>query len=287
VYALVKSPFVRDLELLLDKGLHVFNSGTVSFEGTKVYANNEYFHHGRYIYLRVPRGKFAKVWAEVKDRDGNKSVVARLLTQGEHFVGNFLFRCEGFVGCSQEYIGHGSVHRISVTKGHVAKIVQDNKPRLLGEGTHLIESTDFSYDGIVCIVSNLVIVHKTITILRVTLGTVALAWQDSEPVFITKQGLFEYDSPDFEFVEFKDASDRLIHLGAKKIVLLQTGEVGVTYDNGDLADSCQWKALDQQLDAHLPSLLVDSAKVYSSCDFECRRESLSFCSSQGKKESYG
>jgi hypothetical protein len=29
---------VRDLELLLDKGLHVFNSGSVSFEGTKVYA---------------------------------------------------------------------------------------------------------------------------------------------------------------------------------------------------------------------------------------------------------
>jgi hypothetical protein len=50
----------------------------------------------------------------------------------------------------------------------------------LGEGTHLIESTDFSYDGMVCIVSNLVIVHKRITILRVTLGTVALAWLDSE-----------------------------------------------------------------------------------------------------------
>jgi hypothetical protein len=64
----------------------------------------------------------------------------------------------------------------------------------------------------VSIVSILVIVHKTITILRVTLGTVTLAWQDSEPVFITKQGLFEYDSLDFEFVEFKDASNRLIHL---------------------------------------------------------------------------
>jgi hypothetical protein len=113
---------VRDLELLLDKGLHVFNSGIVSFEGTKVYANNEYFHHGRYIYLRVPRGKVANVWAEVKDRDGNKSVVARLLTQGEHFVDNFLFRCEGFVGCSQEYIGHGSVHRISVTKAMLPRL---------------------------------------------------------------------------------------------------------------------------------------------------------------------
>ena len=80
-YALVRRP-VREFELLLDVGIHVFNSGTVSFEGTKVYANNEYFHHGRYIYLRVPRGKFAKVWAEVKDRDGNKTVVARLLYTG-------------------------------------------------------------------------------------------------------------------------------------------------------------------------------------------------------------
>jgi hypothetical protein len=45
-----------------------------------------------------------------------------LLTQGEHFVDNFLFRCEGFVGCSQEYIGHGSVHRISVTKAMLPRL---------------------------------------------------------------------------------------------------------------------------------------------------------------------
>jgi hypothetical protein len=225
---------VRDLgvEKLLDVGHHVFNSGTVSYVTTKVYADSEYFRHGRYHYLRVPRGKFAKVWAEVKDRAGNKSVVPRLLMEGEHFVDNFLFRCNGFVDCSQEYIEHGAVHRISVTKGNVAKIVQDNKPRLLGEGTHLIESTDFSYCGMVSIVSNLVIVHGTITILRVTLGKVALAWQDSEPVFITEQGLYEHDSEDFEFVEFRDASEQLIELGAKKIVLVQTGEVGVSYDEG-------------------------------------------------------
>jgi len=172
---------IRDLgiELLLDVGTHVFSSGTVSYVGTKVYSETEYFRHGRFHYLRVPRGKYAQIWAEVKDRHGNKSVVHRLLKQGEHFVDNFLFRCDGFVDCSQAYIEHGAVHRISVTKGNVAKIIQDNKPRLLGEGTHLVESTDFSYNGMVSIVSNLVIVHRTITILRVTLGKIALAWQES------------------------------------------------------------------------------------------------------------
>lgn len=225
---------IRDLgvERLLDVGNHVFNSGTISYVATKVYAQSEYFSHGRYHYLRVPRGKLAKVWVEVNDRYGNKSVVPRLLMQGEHFIDNFLFQCKGFVDCSQEYIEHGAVHRISVNKGMVAKVVQDNTPRLLGEGTHLVESTDFSYSGMVSIVSNLVIVHGTITILRVTLGKVALAWQDSEPVFISEQGLYEYDSPDFEFVEFREASEKLIALGAKKIVLVQTGEVGVTYDQG-------------------------------------------------------
>lgn len=225
---------IRDLgvELLLDVGSHIFNTGTISYVGTKVYSETEYFRHGRYHYLRVPRGKYAQVWAEVKDRHGSKSVVPRLLKQGEHFVDNFLFRCNGFVDCSEEYIEHGAVHRISVTKGNVAKIVQDNKPRLLGEGTHLVESTDFSYNGMVSIVSNLVIVHGTITILRVTLGKIALAYEESVPVFISEQGLYEYDSEDFEFVEFREASENLITLGAKKIVLVQTGQVAVTYDSG-------------------------------------------------------
>lgn len=91
----------QGVEILLDVGTHVFNSGTVSYIDTKEYAKSQYFSHGRYHYLRVPRGKFAKVWAEVRGRDGVKSLVPRLLTQGEHYVDNYLFQFNGLVS-----IGH-------------------------------------------------------------------------------------------------------------------------------------------------------------------------------------
>ena len=57
-------------------------------------------------------------------------------------------------------------HRISVVNGHVAKIVQDSKNRILGEGDHLIESTDFEFVGFEDVTKTHVIVHGTITILR-------------------------------------------------------------------------------------------------------------------------
>ena len=78
------------------------------------------------------------------------------------------------------------------------------------------------------------IVHGTITILRVTRGKIALAWLNNEPMFISEPGLYEFDSPDFSFDSFRDAEERLIQLGAKKIIRVQTGEVGVTYDDGVL-----------------------------------------------------
>ena len=46
--------------------------------------------------------------------------------------------------------------------------------------------------------------------------------------------IFQFDSPDFSFDSFRDAEERLIQLGAKKIVHVQTGQVGVTYDDGVL-----------------------------------------------------
>eukprot|EP00545_Synedropsis_sp_CCMP1620_P004892 CAMPEP_0119029572 /NCGR_PEP_ID=MMETSP1176-20130426/40581_1 /TAXON_ID=265551 /ORGANISM="Synedropsis recta cf, Strain CCMP1620" /LENGTH=842 /DNA_ID=CAMNT_0006985919 /DNA_START=110 /DNA_END=2638 /DNA_ORIENTATION=+ len=233
---------IRDqgVEHLLDVGTHVFNSGTVSNEGTVQYSRANHIPHGRYNYVRVPRGKFARVWAEVFDSGGSrrgetKSVQPRLLYEGEHCIDSHLFQYVGMSNVSDEYIAHGSIHRISVQKGFVGKVWQDNIPRLLGEGDHVIESTAFSFEGTESILSNHCIVHGTITIMRVTLGQIALVWQDNEPTFFDKPGLLEFDSPDFSFVEFKDAEEQLIQLGAKKIVLVHTGQVGVTYDKGRLS----------------------------------------------------
>ena len=185
-------------------------------------------------YVNDYSGKFAKVWAEVKMANGVKSVQPRLLEEGEHTIFSYVFEFYGFVDVSDEYIAHGSIHRVSVDKGKLAKVWQDNVPRLLGSGEHTVESTNFSYKGTDEIIATPCIVHGTLTILRVTRGLIALAWKDNEPTLIDKPGLYEVDSANFQFVEFKDAEEQFIQLGAKKIVLVHTGQVGVSYDQGTL-----------------------------------------------------
>ncbi len=67
-------------EVLLDVGTHVFNSGTVSiFDKVKI-SEKKNFSHGRYNYLRVDRGYFAKVWVVVLI-DGVETVVPRVRTR--------------------------------------------------------------------------------------------------------------------------------------------------------------------------------------------------------------
>jgi len=119
-----------------------------------------------------------------------------------------------------------------VVKGLLAKCVQDSKSRILGEGDHMIESTDFEFLGFEDVMKTHCIQHGTITILRVTKGKIALAWSDSDPLFISEPGMYEFDSPDFAFDSFRDAEENLIQLGSKKVVQVQTGQVAVTYDDG-------------------------------------------------------
>ena len=63
--------------VLLDVGTHVFNSGTVSVVGKIAYNDRKHFNHGRFHYLRVERGYYAKVWAVVS-LGGVETVVPRV-----------------------------------------------------------------------------------------------------------------------------------------------------------------------------------------------------------------
>ena len=226
---------VQGVHFLLDVGTHVFNSGTVQYKGAKVYAQNTYFSHGPYHYLNVPRGKNARVWVEVVGSDGVKSLVPRLLTEGEHFIKSTFFRYENLVNISNTYIGHDSIHILNVVKGCVAKANCDNLPRLFGEGQHIVESPNFSYEGSELISpDNLCIAHGTITILQVPRGKIALAWNKNEPFLIDTPGIYEFNSNNFHFVGFADASERKIELGSKKVIQVYSGEVGISYAEGIL-----------------------------------------------------
>jgi len=226
---------IQGVHHLLDVGTHVFNSGTVKFFGAKTLADKNYMSHGPYHYVNIPRGKNGKVWAEVVGADGNKSLVPRLIKEGEHFIRSTFFKFEGLVNISDEYIGHDSIHILNVVKGCIAKANCDNEPRLFGEGLHIIESPNFDFIGMEEIsLDNLCISHGTITILQVPRGKIALMWKQSEPCLLDRPGLYEFNSNDVFFKEFVDSSARYIELGSKKVIQVYTGEVGISYDHGHL-----------------------------------------------------
>jgi hypothetical protein len=212
----------------LAPGTHVFTSGLVDFIGIQDQSKAYLFNHPYHI-IRVPRGQYAKVW--VSNDEGGIS--PRLLQEGLHMTNDNQFRFEDMVYVNQSLISHGSVHIIQVTKGKVAKIIHENKPRLLGSGTHSIEAVNFEYCGESFLTDKL-ITHRTITIVRVGWGEIGVAWNRNQPMFIDKAGLYAFDSPDFTFVKHEDANSRVVELGAKKIIMVFTGEVGISYDHGKL-----------------------------------------------------
>jgi len=225
---------VQGVHRLLDVGTHVFNSGAVQCCEVVCYSDKSHFDHGPYHYMNIPRGQYAKVWVEVVDKEG-KYVVPRLIKEGEHFIKSTFFQFDSLIDVSTKCIQHDSIHVLNVLRSQVAKIYQDNNPRLLSEGVHIIESTNFSYQTTIVIEpDNLCITHGTITILQIPRGKIALAWNKNEPYFIDEPGFYEFNSNNFHFVSFVDAEKRKIELGSKKIIQVYTGEVGITYDDGEL-----------------------------------------------------
>merc|ERR1719265_1485883 len=76
--------------------------------------------------------------------------------------------------------------------------------------------------------------HGTITMVQVNLGEIGVAWDKNQPFFIDEAGLYSFNSPDFQFIRHVSTNERVIELGAKKIIMVYTGEVGISYDHGEL-----------------------------------------------------
>lgn len=215
-------------EELIGPGTHVFNNGRVTFKQFKKQSETV-IAHGPFHIIRVPRGKYAKIWVI----DANNTIVPRLLSEGTHCIENIHLKYELQIDVLQDYIQHGALNVLQVPKGEVAKVFHDNKPRLLGEGVHFVESLNFKYCGRDKLTAKR-IVHGTITIVRVPLGEIGVAWDTNEPHFIDKAGLYSFNSPDFLFVKHVSANDRVISLGSKKVIMVYTGEVGVSFNKGEL-----------------------------------------------------
>jgi regulator of protease activity HflC (stomatin/prohibitin superfamily) len=209
--------------VLLQEGLHVYNHPLFAFQGFKK-VDEPHINHMSYHVLRVPRGEFAKIEEQARPK---------LLPEGTHAVDNAVFSYSGFVKSMEAYIKHGTIHIIQVPKGSLGLLFESNYPRILHAGVHIYDSPTLNFVKVVKKTAPQM-THGTITRFRVKRGEIALAWHDNEPVFIEDAGTYHVDSPNFELVTLASALDKEIILGARKIITVYSGEVGVTYKAGTL-----------------------------------------------------
>eukprot|EP00443_Scrippsiella_acuminata_P001982 CAMPEP_0115366556 /NCGR_PEP_ID=MMETSP0270-20121206/104868_1 /TAXON_ID=71861 /ORGANISM="Scrippsiella trochoidea, Strain CCMP3099" /LENGTH=559 /DNA_ID=CAMNT_0002789335 /DNA_START=16 /DNA_END=1691 /DNA_ORIENTATION=+ len=210
--------------VLLKEGLHVYNNPLFSFVEFKN-VDAQHVSHVSYHVVRVPRGAFGKI------KEQNR---VKLLPEGTHTVDNAVFEYCGLVDSIEAYINHGSIHIIQVPKGSVGLVFESNFPRLLSEGVHIYDSPTLKFNGVRSKLDPQII-HGTISRFRVQKGEVGLAWLDNVSPSIEEPGTYLVDSSSFKFVSLRDAADKTIMLGAKKILTVNAGEVAVTFKAGNLA----------------------------------------------------
>eukprot|EP01119_Soliformovum_irregulare_P016722 TRINITY_DN4885_c0_g1_i3.p1 TRINITY_DN4885_c0_g1~~TRINITY_DN4885_c0_g1_i3.p1 ORF type:complete len:828 (-),score=288.93 TRINITY_DN4885_c0_g1_i3:82-2565(-) len=207
--------------LLLAEGIHVKNDRLFEFHNTVPY-NSQRISHGSLTILRVPEGSYGLV---------NERGIPKVLPEGCHVTDTNSLEVVSVVSQNTPYIAHRTLHILRIPDGQVALVLDNNKPKLLS-GTHYIDSKTFQYHGM----QNLdqqVIKNGPITRFRVRKGELGLAWEDNQPM-IFEEGIYNKNSPQFQFVTAVDASDQQIILGSKKIITVRDGEVGVSYIQGKL-----------------------------------------------------
>eukprot|EP01119_Soliformovum_irregulare_P018340 TRINITY_DN55_c2_g1_i1.p1 TRINITY_DN55_c2_g1~~TRINITY_DN55_c2_g1_i1.p1 ORF type:complete len:685 (+),score=227.55 TRINITY_DN55_c2_g1_i1:51-2105(+) len=208
--------------LLLGEGCHVRNSRLFEFDSFKA-LNQPYIQHGSLHIIRVPNGSYCFV---------TEAGVPKMLPEGIYVTDSNVFVNNGLQNINQPYLNHGTLHLLRIAKGKVGLVTDNNKPRLLGEGTHFINSSTFNYFGLQDL-NQEVIRHGTITRFRVRKGEIGLAWENNNPAFF-EEGVYEFDSPNFTYERCVNASDKQINLGSRKIVTVWDGEVGVSFKKGKL-----------------------------------------------------
>mmetsp|Transcript_17783 Transcript_17783/g.41436 ORF Transcript_17783/g.41436 Transcript_17783/m.41436 type:complete len:456 (+) Transcript_17783:85-1452(+) len=219
-------------EVLLDAGLHVYNSPAFNLERI-VDQNIDYLEHGVVHIIRVPAGKLAKVWC-LSPLGGH---VPRLLSEGVHGIESSFFRYEGLVSMMERHITHGgagtAIHVLKVPVGSLLKVLVEGKPLLLGAGYHMYEAISVHTVGL-AMLSEKCIRHGHMHLIRVLGGEVAVAWLNNEPLLIDVPGNYGFRDGDFKYVRHQPLADKVIQLGAKKVVTVHRDEICMSHQHGAL-----------------------------------------------------
>jgi len=193
---------------------------------------------GSYV-LNVPAGHYALAWSN------NKPLI---YGSGSHVIIDPTFRFDaknGLVKQSEPFIQHQTLNIIWVPAGFLAKVWLGSIPFLLPSQAdpYVFDEANFQYDPKDGLVkeSESYINHGTIHHIRIPAGKLALVWlgsharilEDTTQPYKINHPLFRMQGTD-KGKWFLSATEQFITHGATKRIIPHTGEVAITYDNGNL-----------------------------------------------------
>ncbi|KAK5582663.1 hypothetical protein RB653_004248 [Dictyostelium firmibasis] len=155
----------------------------------------------------------------------------------------------GQISKTCRYFGEFGKHVLNVPSGHFAKAMTKNRPIIYGEGPHVIIDPTFEFDETTGFVNQQspFINHSTINILRVPSGKIAKVWIGTQPLILeSRREPYVFTDAQFKLVENEDhkqigydkyfinSSSTFMEHGSIKRIIPHTGEVAITYNNGNL-----------------------------------------------------
>ncbi len=222
---------------LLPPGQHEIRSANLVFnqETGFVSKTKKHIANGNKHIFNFAKGEFGKV------RIGTRYV---LLGSGEHFIesANLSFDAEtDTVKPTDKYIRHGNIHVLNIPKGFMALCFDNNEPKILLSGQHVIDSANFIFDSKNIVPQNTsYISHQNYHRVMVKPGHVALVSVDNKTLILEgREAPYLFRSNNFSIAKneasytFKQNSKHISFNGVHYL-LPDQGEVAVLYDGGKL-----------------------------------------------------
>lgn len=186
--------------------------------------DTEKYHYETLTIVRVPYGQYGL--AKMRG-------VPILLAEGLHIYNDRQFQFEQCVNIDSECISHANLHVIRVPDAHLGAIKYGKDRLLLKPGTYCVRSPLFQFNKMVE-TGNQYIHWGRRHVVRVTKGNCALVTLEGKPMLLGQQGLYVFRSNAFAYYKMVSLTVKDIIHEAIKIITVDAGFVGVTFNGGEL-----------------------------------------------------
>eukprot|EP00750_Incisomonas_marina_P032287 INCI910.1.p1 GENE.INCI910.1~~INCI910.1.p1 ORF type:complete len:713 (+),score=132.37 INCI910.1:127-2139(+) len=159
-----------------------------------------------------------------------------LMEPGRHAVNDAMFQFHGTASLRAPYINIGTIHVVLVPEGMTAVCKVGGEGHFLESGRHEINNPNFSFDPATGFYNNntehinICSKHRIV----VPSGKLGLAFSRGKAKVLNPCQVYNVDSPYFTYSGSVSLSQNQIIHGDIKIIMVQDGKLGISFDDGQL-----------------------------------------------------